>query len=98
MVSFEVNHHLFLGQSNSADVKSNKKGLKGFGQKMSDLFTKLVLGEPEPEIEIGAPYNFQHVQHVQADPHSSTGFSVLKCRWYEILEIINLKHRDCLQK
>jgi P21-Rho-binding domain len=27
---------------------------------------------------ISNPYNFQHVQHVQADPHSSTGFSV-KC-------------------
>lgn len=74
------------GQSNSADVKTNKKGLKGFGQKMSDLFTKLVLGEPEPEIEIGAPYNFQHVQHVQADPHSSTGFSGLPPKMRAVLK------------
>jgi hypothetical protein len=26
---------------------------------------------------ISQPYNFQHVQHVQADPHTSTGFSVI---------------------
>lgn len=52
-----------------------KRGLKGFGQKVSDLFTKLVLSEPAA-MEIGTPYNVQHVQHVQADAHSSTGFSV----------------------
>jgi hypothetical protein len=55
-----------------------KKGLKGFGQKVSNLFTKLVLSE-QTAIEIGTPYNVQHVQHVQADAHSSTGFSV--CAW-----------------
>ncbi len=32
--------------------------------------------EPEPTFEISTPYNFKHVQHVKADPHSSTGFSV----------------------
>jgi hypothetical protein len=53
-----------------------KKGLKGFGQKVSNLFTKLVLSE-QTAIEIGTPYNVQHVQHVQADAHSSTGFSVM---------------------
>ena len=56
--------------------KSIKKGLKGLGQKVSNLFTKLVLSEPAAPIEIGTPYNVQHVQHVQPDPHSSTGFSV----------------------
>lgn len=54
-----------------------KNGLLGFGRKMSAMFSKLVVGEPEPEIQIGSPYNFQHVQHVQIDPHSSTGFSVI---------------------
>lgn len=33
--------------------------------------------EPQPQnFEISAPYNFKHTTHVQADPHSSTGFSV----------------------
>ena len=30
----------------------------------------------EPKFEISAPFNFKHTHHVQADPHSSTGFSV----------------------
>lgn len=28
--------------------------------------------------EISKPYNFKHTTHVQADPHSSTGFSVIR--------------------
>jgi hypothetical protein len=54
-----------------------KKGLKEIGKRMSDLFTKLVL-RPEEEVpmEISSPYNFKHVQHVKADPHTSTGFTV----------------------
>ena len=31
----------------------------------------------EPSFEISKPYNFKHTTHVQADPHSSTGFSVI---------------------
>jgi hypothetical protein len=29
-----------------------------------------------PIKNISQPYNFQHVQHVKADPHTSTGFTV----------------------
>lgn len=32
----------------------------------------------EPEFNISSPYNFKHTHHVQADPHSSTGFAVRK--------------------
>lgn len=31
----------------------------------------------EPTFEISKPFNFKHTTHVQADPHSSTGFSVI---------------------
>jgi hypothetical protein len=27
-------------------------------------------------MEISTPFNFQHIQHVKADPHTSTGFAV----------------------
>ncbi len=31
---------------------------------------------PPPNFEISAPFNFKHTHHVQADPRTSTGFSV----------------------
>lgn len=65
-----------------------KKGLKDFGQKMSSLFTKLVLGDSKAPMEIGAPYNVQHVQHVQADPHTSTGFTVSAMIFADIYTLI----------
>lgn len=34
---------------------------------------------------ISQPYNFQHVQHVQADPHTSTGFSGLPMPMRQVL-------------
>jgi len=47
-------------------------------RRISKLFTSAFKREeePEPVFEISAPYNFKHLQHVKADPHSSTGFSV----------------------
>lgn len=33
--------------------------------------------EEEAPLEISSPYNFQHIQHVKADPHTSTGFAGL---------------------
>lgn len=51
---------------------------KGFAKRVSGFFTKMLYSEdPEPSVmEIGTPYNFQHIQHVRPDAHTSTGFSV----------------------
>ena len=52
--------------------------MKGFGKRVSGFITKLLSSdEPLPvAMEIGTPYNFQHIQHVRPDAHTSTGFSV----------------------
>lgn len=36
--------------------------------------------------EISSPYNFKHTHHVQADPHSSTGFSGLPMPMRQVLK------------
>jgi hypothetical protein len=48
------------------------------GRRFSGFITKFLFSEDEPatQMEIGTPYNFQHIQHVKADPHTSTGFAV----------------------
>mmetsp|Transcript_28101 Transcript_28101/g.47283 ORF Transcript_28101/g.47283 Transcript_28101/m.47283 type:complete len:92 (+) Transcript_28101:99-374(+) len=35
-----------------------------------------LFSESSPSFEISTPYNFQHVQHVEVDPQSPTGFVV----------------------
>lgn len=51
--------------------------VKGMGRRFSGFITKLLYSEEEPPpMEIGTPFNFQHIQHVKADPHTSTGFAV----------------------
>lgn len=52
--------------------------VKNMGRRFSKFITELISPDdtPPPPMEIGLPYNFQHNQHVQPDPHSSTGFSV----------------------
>lgn len=60
-------------------AKANEGLMKGLGRRFSAMVTGLFSeSEPAPQIpkEIGAPYNFKHVQHATPDPHSSTGFSV----------------------
>lgn len=50
------------------------------GRRMTAVFQKMTSSEeppPPPPMEIGTPYNFQHIQHAKADPHTSTGFSGL---------------------
>lgn len=42
--------------------------------------------EEEPKFEISSPYNFKHTHHVQADPHSSTGFSGLSDQMRQVLK------------
>ena len=53
--------------------------LSRVGRRMTEVFQKMTTSEeapPPPPMEIGTPYNFQHIQHAKADPHTSTGFSV----------------------
>lgn len=64
------------------DVKTStsasQTSAKGFGRRVSAFFAKLFSEDEEPApMEIGTPYNFQHIQHVKADPHTSTGFAGL---------------------
>jgi serine/threonine protein kinase len=49
---------------------------------------KSVFGSDEaaPNFEISSPYNFKHTHHVQADPHSSTGFAGLPGPMRQILK------------
>lgn len=42
--------------------------------------------EEEPKFEISSPYNFKHTHHVQADPHTSTGFSGLSDQMRQVLK------------
>eukprot|EP01039_Chlorochromonas_danica_P001491 gene1491-1625_t len=61
---------------------------KSVFQKMtSALFG--VFGSEEPaktNFEISSPYNFKHHAHVQADPHSSTGFTGLPPAMRQVLK------------
>jgi len=46
---------------------------------MTGVLNSLIKGKDTPAhapMEIGTPFNFQHVHNVRADPRSSTGFSV----------------------
>jgi serine/threonine protein kinase len=50
--------------------------------------------EEEPDFEISTPYNFQHIQHVKADPHSSTGFSGLPDNMKSVLKASGITKDD----
>ena len=56
-----------------------KSLLSRVGRRMTEVIHKMTTVDeapPPPPMEIGTPYNFQHIQHAKADPHTSTGFSV----------------------
>lgn len=60
----------------SAEVPKKRQTILG---RVSSVFTSIFGSKAEeapPSFDISTPYNFKHVQHVKADPHSSTGFSV----------------------
>jgi hypothetical protein len=64
--------NFYVGGSDNKPEENMKKGLKGFGQKVSNLFTKsekLVLSQ-QTATETDTPCN------VLADAHSATGFPV----------------------
>ena len=50
--------------------------------------------EEEPNFDISTPYNFQHVQHVKADPRSSTGFSGLPDKFAMVLKASGISKDD----
>ena len=61
------------------DESSGKSVLSRVGRRVTEVFQKITMTEettPPPPMEIGTPYNFQHIQHAKADPRTSTGFSV----------------------
>ena len=66
----------------SASATSEKKGLMAtLSSKMSKLFGGGgTTEEPEPELVIGKPTGFKHLNHVKVDDRSSTGFTVILIR------------------
>lgn len=62
------------------DESSEKSVFKRVGRRVTEVFQKMTMTEETPPpapLEIGTPYNFQHIQHAKADPRTSTGFSGL---------------------
>lgn len=57
---------------------ASNNGRRSVFQKITSTILGVFGGEdsPEPNFEISAPFNFKHTHHVQADPRTSTGFSV----------------------
>ena len=50
-----------------------------------------LFSDSPPRFEVSSPYNFQHIQHAEADPNSSTGFVVSDMLlMIEVLYVINL--------
>eukprot|EP01035_Chromulina_nebulosa_P017006 gene17006-22508_t len=48
----------------------------------------------DEDIQISQPYNFKHEQHVQADPHTSTGFSGLPPAMRQVLKASGISKED----
>jgi len=79
-----------LGSSTSSTASSNPNdGNKRSMLNPSTWFRKKSKDKnatPNGEIVIGTPYNVTHNTHVQADPHTSTGFSGLPEKWRMVLK------------
>lgn len=68
--------------SATSPASSEKKSLMA---KLSSKMSKLFGGggtteEPQPELVIGKPTGFKHLNHVKVDDRSSTGFTVILIR------------------
>lgn len=50
--------------------------------------------EPVSKFEISSPYNFKHNAHVQADPHTSTGFTGLPVPMRQVLKASGITKED----
>eukprot|EP00595_Chromulina_sp_UTEXLB2642_P001283 CAMPEP_0196768272 /NCGR_PEP_ID=MMETSP1095-20130614/42540_1 /TAXON_ID=96789 ORGANISM="Chromulina nebulosa, Strain UTEXLB2642" /NCGR_SAMPLE_ID=MMETSP1095 /ASSEMBLY_ACC=CAM_ASM_000446 /LENGTH=344 /DNA_ID=CAMNT_0042137607 /DNA_START=88 /DNA_END=1119 /DNA_ORIENTATION=+ len=48
----------------------------------------------DDDIQISQPYNFKHEQHVQADPHTSTGFSGLPPAMRQVLKASGISKEE----
>jgi len=48
----------------------------------------------DAEITIGAPYQFQHIQHVGVDERSSTGFVGLPATWRNVLQVSGITREE----
>lgn len=76
--------------------EKNSSGKDSAPQRKNSIFGKVssaivsVFGsneaEPPRNFEISSPYNFKHTHHVQADPHSSTGFTGLPMPMRQVLK------------
>lgn len=88
--------------SKEAPAKSAKEPglLTRVGRRMTEIIQNMTTIEeapPPPPMEIGTPYNFQHVQHAQADPHSSTGFSGLPEPMRMVLKASGISKEESVQ-
>lgn len=86
------------GDKNTGEVSQEESGLmRGFGRRVSNFFKAIFHDEdapPPPPMEIGAPYNFQHTQHVRVDPHTSTGFSGLPAQMRIVLKASGISKEE----
>ncbi|EKX33861.1 hypothetical protein GUITHDRAFT_81068 [Guillardia theta CCMP2712] len=53
--------------------------------------------ETGSDVNISAPFNFQHKYHVQVDPSSSTGFTGLPPGWDGLLQQANITKKEALE-
>jgi hypothetical protein len=67
------------GSSNTPPPPQPKAQRRSVFATITDTISKVFSSEEpaEPAFNISSPYNFKHTHHVQADPHSSTGFAVM---------------------
>ena len=67
-------------------------------RRMSNFASKInpfASSEPkEMSFEVSTPYNFKHVNHVKADPRSSTGFSGLPKEFTQVLKASGISKED----
>lgn len=74
-----------MSEPQPAEEKSARRSV--FQKMTSAIMNVFSSEEPQPHnFEISAPYNFKHTTHVQADPHSSTGFSGLPLPMRQVLK------------
>lgn len=70
--NFKGNFKIILRMSSDSSKKKNI-----FSRVTTSILNVFGVDDnEEPTFEISKPFNFKHTTHVQADPHSSTGFSV----------------------
>lgn len=80
-----------------AETQQKRKSI--FGKVTSAILNVFGTEEaaPAPNFEISSPYNFKHTHHVQADPHSSTGFTGLPLPMRQVLKASGITKEEASQ-